>query len=170
MTAIFGNQIRNGRSFSYINRRFLRASVLKMAVNGSHDKGQEDFRVIVDEKLYSRYLTLYNRKVQYPDGQVHEFDVCGHAKTQFKFAVVMPFNTKTQKVTVVSEFSQGCGKIMHCFPSGGLDVGKHDNMEAYVSLQIEHGMCCCTSPFILGRSRESPDHWTSEMQNSTSGC
>lgn len=93
---------------------------------------RNEFTIVGESKVYSRYLHVFNRRVQYPDGNIHEFDVCGHPKSQYMFAVVFPFNTRTRKATVVREFSQGCGKTMFCFPSGGWEPKKHDSLEEYV--------------------------------------
>jgi hypothetical protein len=101
---------------------------------------QDGYKVVKEEKIYSRYMQMYNRTIQYPDGTTYDFDVCGHANSQFRFTVVMPFNTKTQKFTVISEFSQGCGRLLYCFPTGGLDPAKHVSMEAYVD--IRHSSSC----------------------------
>lgn len=93
---------------------------------------RNEFTIVSESKVYSRYLHVFNRRVQYPDGNVHEFDVCGHPKSQYMFAVVFPFNTRTRRVTVVREFSQGCGKPMFCFPSGGWEPTKHNSLDEYV--------------------------------------
>ena len=55
--------------------------------------GDPRFRVLSEQVLHRRYLTLYNRSVQFPEGPVLEYDVVGHPQADFKFAVVFPYHS-----------------------------------------------------------------------------
>eukprot|EP00238_Polyblepharides_amylifera_P011671 CAMPEP_0196584240 /NCGR_PEP_ID=MMETSP1081-20130531/46346_1 /TAXON_ID=36882 /ORGANISM="Pyramimonas amylifera, Strain CCMP720" /LENGTH=234 /DNA_ID=CAMNT_0041905379 /DNA_START=280 /DNA_END=984 /DNA_ORIENTATION=- len=122
-----------------------------------------------EEVVYSRYLTVFNRSVRFPDpatgkpGAVHEFDIAGHPRADFQFSVVFPFHPappaasvpaastlngngggrRGGEVTVLREYCQGLNQFLYCLPTGGFDPKKHKNLEdcAIAELSEEAGLC-----------------------------
>eukprot|EP00884_Botryococcus_braunii_P018785 jgi/Botrbrau1/5590/Bobra.97_2s0018.1 len=100
---------------------------------------QHEFRVQSEEVLHSRYLTVYSRKVELPptlDGKVRviDYDLVGHPKGEFKFAVSFPFHPYPDRpggeVTLIREYSQGSNEMSWALPTGSFDRTKHDGLEA----------------------------------------
>ena len=53
--------------------------------------------MLSEQQVYRRYLTLYSRRIKFPEQQgrpaaVHEYDVVGHPQSEFHFTVVFPFH------------------------------------------------------------------------------
>lgn len=60
----------------------------------------------------------------------YDFDVIGHPRSDFRFAVVLPFHPYTDgrrggQVTVCKEFAQGVVAMMFTLPAGGFDPARH---------------------------------------------
>ncbi|KAI7843822.1 hypothetical protein COHA_002720 [Chlorella ohadii] len=98
---------------------------------------QQPFRILSEEILHKRYLTLYNRTVQFPaedggaEGPVLEYDIIGHPQADFHFAVVFPFHSADGgSVTLIREYAQGLNQLMWCLPTGGFDPRRHTSYEA----------------------------------------
>ncbi|KAI3436829.1 hypothetical protein D9Q98_006239 [Chlorella vulgaris] len=90
------------------------------------------FKVVGEDVIHARYLTLYNRAVQFPPstpdaakGPVHEFDVIGHPQAEFHYAVVFPYHSADSTVTLVREYAQGPHCMVWCLPTGAYDPRKH---------------------------------------------
>jgi hypothetical protein len=83
----------------------------------------DGFRVVSETVSYKRYLTLYDRVVEYPplpaaadegaQPQVppprlqYAFDVVGHPRAQFTFVTVVPFHPGPEPaVTMIREYAQ----------------------------------------------------------------
>jgi hypothetical protein len=88
----------------------------------------DGFRVVSETVSYKRYLTLYDRVVEYPplppDGDAsaagaaaqeaaaaprlqYAFDVVGHPRAQFTFVTVVPFHPGPEPaVTMIREYAQ----------------------------------------------------------------
>jgi hypothetical protein len=51
--------------------------------------------LLSEQISYKRYLTLWDRQVEFPNGRRVHWDVTGHSTPNPTFATVFPFNTKT---------------------------------------------------------------------------
>ena len=104
-------------------------------------------RVLEENEVYSRYMTIYNRRVQFAglDGagaKEFEFDVVGHPKSDFRFAVVMPVHLPASPgepftTTLVWEYAQGLDAMCAGFPTGGWDARKHTNIADTARAELE---------------------------------
>jgi hypothetical protein len=141
MTSVL-NFHRSITSFTNFNlaRRFVSTRQMKIIAGGprclSNDTTQDpEFPIVSEDVKFTRYLTLYNRSVQFPDGQVHDFDVIGHPRANFHFCVTFPFHPAPSgkwqdgEVTLVREFCQGISGLAYCLPTGAFDPKKHSTYE-----------------------------------------
>lgn len=104
-------------------------------------KSSPVFTVIDEEVKFQRYLTLYNRRVKFPptpthpEPTVHEFDIIGHPKANFHFAIAFPFHPAASgdwrdgQVTLLREYAQGTNEMVYGFPAGAFDPRKHSSYE-----------------------------------------
>lgn len=106
---------------------------------------EAQFDIISETPSYQRYLTVYNRRVRYPStgtGNAHnaglevEYDVIGHPKSNFQYAVVFPYHPGSNKedwqdgeVTLIKEYCQGVNEVMYSLPAGAFDATKHKTPE-----------------------------------------
>eukprot|EP00192_Tetraselmis_astigmatica_P019442 CAMPEP_0117647806 /NCGR_PEP_ID=MMETSP0804-20121206/45_1 /TAXON_ID=1074897 /ORGANISM="Tetraselmis astigmatica, Strain CCMP880" /LENGTH=210 /DNA_ID=CAMNT_0005453321 /DNA_START=359 /DNA_END=991 /DNA_ORIENTATION=+ len=94
-------------------------------------------QVVGQEQVYNRYLTVFNRSVNYPgtgvasEGKTFEFDVVGHPRANFHFTCIFPirFSSGTPQVTILREYCWGPDSILHSLPTGGFDPKKHTSYE-----------------------------------------
>ena len=98
-------------------------------------------KIISDNAVHSRYLTVYNRVVEFAaeDGRggtkTFAYDVVGHPKSDFKFVCVAPFHSRTTttsgepEFTIIREYAQGSNSTCVVLPSGGFEVAKHASLE-----------------------------------------
>jgi len=99
------------------------------------DSGDEAMRVpsvVGQEPVYSRYLSVFNRRIKYPASgtnteQEFEFDVVGHPKSAFHFVCVFPviFVDGKPQVTLIREYCWGPDAVLYSLPTGGFDPKKH---------------------------------------------
>ncbi|PRW56079.1 NUDIX hydrolase domain-like [Chlorella sorokiniana] len=104
---------------------------------------QQQFRILSEHVLHKRYLTLYNRAVQFPaedggpEGPVLEYDIIGHPQSDFHFAVVFPYHSADGgSVTLIREYAQGLNQLMWCLPTGGFDPRRHTSYEACARAEL----------------------------------
>lgn len=80
-----------------------------------------EIKVLDEVQVYKRYLTVWSRKTQYPDGRITEWDVVGHGIPNPAFAVVFPYNSNTvntlllisqKTTTLIREYSQGTNECV----------------------------------------------------------
>lgn len=77
--------------------------------------------------VYRRYLAVQDRRVAYPDGRLANFDIVGHPKCDYQFAVVFPFHADGT-VTLLREFAQAAlpgPPTVYSLPCGGYDPRRH---------------------------------------------
>jgi len=109
-----------------------------------------------EEIVYKRYLTVYNRTVQYPadsEGQAKavDYDVVGHPQAEFKYVVVFPFHPKEGgggEVTILKEYNQGINDLAYCLPTGGFCPKKHKNMEECAAAELSEEAHLCGGEYI----------------------
>ena len=131
-----------GRQITSFNlaRRFISNKKMKIIAGHpqclSSDTAQDpEFPITSEDVKYTRYLTLYNRSVEFPDGKVHDFDIIGHPRANFHFCVTFPFHPAPSgkwqdgQVTLVREFCQGISELAYCLPTGAFDPKKHSTYE-----------------------------------------
>lgn len=91
-------------------------------------KDDPSFQVLEQKQIFSRYQTVYQRDVKYPDGRVVSFDVLGNPHSDFKSVFVFPFDTKTKSVTLIREYSPGGNKEQLSLVAGMFDPQKHESL------------------------------------------
>mmetsp|Transcript_36821 Transcript_36821/g.94154 ORF Transcript_36821/g.94154 Transcript_36821/m.94154 type:complete len:270 (-) Transcript_36821:96-905(-) len=117
------------------------------------DSGDEAMRVpsvVGQEPVYSRYLSVFNRRIKYPASgtnteQEFEFDVVGHPKSAFHFVCVFPviFVDGKPQVTLIREYCWGPDAVLYSLPTGGFDPKKHaDYAEAAKAELSEEARLC----------------------------
>eukprot|EP00200_Dunaliella_tertiolecta_P006050 CAMPEP_0202358498 /NCGR_PEP_ID=MMETSP1126-20121109/12143_1 /ASSEMBLY_ACC=CAM_ASM_000457 /TAXON_ID=3047 /ORGANISM="Dunaliella tertiolecta, Strain CCMP1320" /LENGTH=201 /DNA_ID=CAMNT_0048951675 /DNA_START=186 /DNA_END=791 /DNA_ORIENTATION=- len=96
------------------------------------------FELIEESVAYKRYLTLFDRQVRVTSEKTGQattlaYDVIGHPRCNFRFAVVLPFHTASKdtdaQVTMIREFCQGPNAVCYNLPTGGFDPAKHTSIE-----------------------------------------
>jgi len=104
--------------------------------------------VLTEDVVHQRYLTVYNRRVKFshteeeassnnlPEAKVLDFDIVGHPKANFSFAVALPYHTKSATVTVLREYAQGPNAIMYCLPTGAFDPNRHKDLQACAQSEL----------------------------------
>ncbi|KAI8902095.1 hypothetical protein BC833DRAFT_575084 [Globomyces pollinis-pini] len=84
---------------------------------------------IHDEQLaYKRYLQIHQRKVDFPNGKVFDWDVVGSITPGPHFCVVFPYNTQTKTVRILKEYAQGPNTMIYTLVAGGFDTKKHKSI------------------------------------------
>lgn len=89
------------------------------------------FAVESEAVAYKRYLEVSHREVRYPDGRSASFDIVGHPKNEYVFAVIFAYHTAARAVTVLREFAQAApphGATVLGLPCGGYDPRKHRSL------------------------------------------
>eukprot|EP00242_Pyramimonas_sp_CCMP2087_P006718 CAMPEP_0198215104 /NCGR_PEP_ID=MMETSP1445-20131203/47116_1 /TAXON_ID=36898 /ORGANISM="Pyramimonas sp., Strain CCMP2087" /LENGTH=218 /DNA_ID=CAMNT_0043890657 /DNA_START=225 /DNA_END=881 /DNA_ORIENTATION=- len=117
----------------------------------------EGHLLVQDEAIvYKRYLTVYNRTVQYPprpngEESAVEYDIVGHPQAEFKYAVVFPFHPKQGgggEVTILKEYNQGINDLAYCLPTGGFSPKNHTNMEACAAAELSEEAHLCGGKYV----------------------
>jgi len=99
--------------------------------------------IVKEEVAYNRYLTVYNREVEFADVHTADapseplrisYDIIGHPKSDFQFAVVVPFHPATAErpyaeVTLIREYIQSSNAMGYSLPTGGFDAKKHASLD-----------------------------------------
>ncbi|KAJ3210419.1 hypothetical protein HDU67_005332 [Dinochytrium kinnereticum] len=89
----------------------------------------EGFPLVKEDKVgYKRFLRMWQRTVQFPNGPV-EWDIVGHDVPNPTFCVMFPFSTATKTTTLILEYMQGINGVRYSFPAGGFDPKKHRTRE-----------------------------------------
>ncbi|KAJ3257435.1 hypothetical protein HK103_004510 [Boothiomyces macroporosus] len=102
---------------------------------------------ILEEKLgYKRYLSLWHTKVEFPNGKIIDWDSVGSGAKPPHFVVIFPYNTKTQKVTLIKEYNQGINDMRFTLPSGGFD--KHPTILDCAISELNEEACLKDGAFI----------------------
>ncbi|EGF83781.1 hypothetical protein BATDEDRAFT_21249 [Batrachochytrium dendrobatidis JAM81] len=83
--------------------------------------------IVSEQQTYKRFLTVWSRQVQSPDGRVIDWDVAGHGTQAPAFATVFPYNSKKKTVRLLVEYAQGPNVMAYTFAAGGFDAKKHKN-------------------------------------------
>lgn len=76
----------------------------------------------------------------------YDFDVIGHPRSAFRFAVVLPFHPYTDgrqggQVTICKEFAQGVVAMMYTLPAGGYDPRKHATLAECAAAEMNEEVC-----------------------------
>lgn len=102
------------------------------AVSEATDAGMS-FRIVSEDVMHKRYLTVYNQKVEVQragasEPLVLEYDIVGHPRCDFRFCVVRTFCSirhKSARVKSCIEMICCCSVPRRCFPSTQLKAGSH---------------------------------------------
>ena len=104
-----------------------------------------------EEAAYSRYLTVFDREVEFHptsdargrDGDPPiriRYDVVGHPRSAFQFAVVFPFHPATDgrpaEVTLVREYIQATNARGVSLPTGSLDPKRHRDLSEAAAAEL----------------------------------
>lgn len=133
--------------------------------NGNASPDGDIFTILEDTPVYNRYMTVYNRRVQFPvhsaggvntssrlveDPPVHEFDVVGHPKASFHFCISFPYHPPANgghwsegEVTMIREYAQGPNEMVYGLPAGSFHAESHKTLEgcAMAELSEEAHLC-----------------------------
>eukprot|EP00798_Chlamydomonas_sp_ICE-L_P032432 gene32432-31049_t len=96
------------------------------------------FEQVAEEEVYGRYLTVYNRTVEFTStttGQVANKEVNGRYLTVYDRSVEFK-STTTGQVTIVREYCQGPNCMAYCLPTGGYDPAKHNDIEGCAMAEL----------------------------------
>ncbi|WIA21290.1 hypothetical protein OEZ85_000523 [Tetradesmus obliquus] len=99
----------------------------------------QKFEMVSETAVHQRYLTVYDRRIKFcahdnpAECRVLDFDVVGHPRANFCFAVTFPFHPykdgrKGGEVTLIREYAQGPNALAYCLPTGGLDPQRHADL------------------------------------------
>jgi hypothetical protein len=100
---------------------------------------------VLDETVaYDRYLTVFDRTVEFPEdgGLTVKYDLVGHPRANFRFAVIFPFHPKDSKaktpakVTVIREYIQASNSLGYSLPTGGFNPKKHTSLSNAASDEL----------------------------------
>merc|ERR1719158_596110 len=83
------------------------------------------FSVLSSKSVYSRYVRVTERDIEYQDGRVVSYDVVGKG---CDFNIVFPFHKQTRTVTLIYEYCQGPNRMMFSLPGGGYSPDKHESL------------------------------------------
>eukprot|EP00850_Spirogloea_muscicola_P013173 SM000088S23714 [mRNA] locus=s88:200986:202645:- [translate_table: standard] len=81
----------------------------------------EDFHIVKEEVLHTRYLSVFNRVVEFSNGQsgegmqgkhTVEYDVVASRTRANHFCAVLPYHTATKSFTILQEYSQGANAMV----------------------------------------------------------
>ncbi|KAI8369400.1 uncharacterized protein BYT42DRAFT_503340 [Radiomyces spectabilis] len=75
--------------------------------------------------LAHSFITVWNRKTQFNDGRIIEWDIAGHQTPYPTFITVFTFNTSNQSTCLLKEFAQGTNEIKYTCVAGSYDRRKH---------------------------------------------
>jgi len=114
-----------------------------LAPRSTRDDG---FRVVAESVAYKRYLTVFDRTVEFPapadaaPGAARArfaYDVVGHPRAQCHFVAVLPFHSGPEAaVTLVREFAQGPNALVWSLPAGGVDPARHASLEDTAAAEL----------------------------------
>jgi hypothetical protein len=93
--------------------------------------------IIHEERLaFKRYLKLWHRRIEFPDGRIIDWDCIGEASPGPHFCVVFPYNSQTRKVRVIREYWQGINEMGYSLASGGFDEKKHKSIRECARFEL----------------------------------
>lgn len=148
---------------SHWNCRQSRGQRVVLYAMTKNDESQM-FTITSETAVYDRYMTVYNRRVEFPSqeqgsnglttsrpGQTHEFDVVGHPKASFHFCISFPYHPPADpsahwsegEVTLIREYAQGPNALVYGLPAGSFHKESHKTLEgcALAELSEEAHLC-----------------------------
>eukprot|EP00878_Enallax_costatus_P027733 GHUV01029882.1.p1 GENE.GHUV01029882.1~~GHUV01029882.1.p1 ORF type:complete len:164 (+),score=6.55 GHUV01029882.1:542-1033(+) len=92
------------------------------------------------------HLLHINLVVFFLQCRVLDFDVVGHPRANFCFAVTFPYHSykdgrKGGEVTLIREYAQGPNALMYCLPTGGLDPRRHADVAECAARELSEEVC-----------------------------
>jgi len=116
-------------------------------------RGPRAGKIIKDDAMHSRYLTVYDRVVEFvrdddddgrerPGARTFAYDVVGHPRSAFAFVCVAPFHARQTtasgepEFTIIREYAQGSNSPCVVLPSGGFEPGKHASFETTATEEL----------------------------------
>eukprot|EP00271_Cylindrocystis_brebissonii_P012922 TRINITY_DN32433_c0_g1_i1.p1 TRINITY_DN32433_c0_g1~~TRINITY_DN32433_c0_g1_i1.p1 ORF type:complete len:305 (+),score=24.49 TRINITY_DN32433_c0_g1_i1:59-916(+) len=102
-----------------------------------------EFRIVKEDVVYSRFIKVYNRVVEYPAGssgksveeRTVEYDVVASKARDSHFVAVLPFHSATKTFTLLSEYAQGANENVYGVPCGGYSA-KHASLEECATREL----------------------------------
>eukprot|EP00850_Spirogloea_muscicola_P015805 SM000124S25937 [mRNA] locus=s124:234197:235790:+ [translate_table: standard] len=104
----------------------------------------EEFRIVKEDVLHTRYLSVFNRVVEFSNHHLSEgmhgkhmveYDVVASRTRANHFCAVLPYHTATKSFTILQEYSQGANAMVYGVPCGGLS-SKHGSLEDCVRQEL----------------------------------
>ena len=138
------------RAFAHIERDKMANQSRRVEHNGSIAA-----RILDEKTVYAGYISVLRRRVEFAspgalaDGarandaaaattsEIVDFDIAGHPSTTFKCAVVLPYHSDTNEVTVVREYAHGPGRYTYALPSGNFDPKNHKDLHDTAVHELE---------------------------------
>jgi len=111
----------------------------RSSISGIHNASvccSSGFQIKDERILHSRYKTIYDRIVRYPDGREISFDIEGNPRSNFRSVLAFPYDSKTRTVTFVREYHPGVNDVVTGVVAGFFDPVKHESIEAAIRAEL----------------------------------
>ncbi|KAH6569487.1 hypothetical protein BASA50_010933 [Batrachochytrium salamandrivorans] len=109
---------------------------------------QDPLPIVAEQQSYKRFLTVWSRRVKFPDGREVDWDVAGHGTLSPAFATVFPYNTETKKVRLIVEYAQGPNLMSYTLAAGGFDPRKHADIQETAICELSEEAKLCNGKWI----------------------
>jgi hypothetical protein len=86
------------------------------------------FKIHSESLAFKRFIKIWHRKVEFPDGRIIDWDLVGQEGDGPHFATVFPYSTKSKTVRILKEYAQGINELRYTLVAGGFDNTKHANI------------------------------------------
>jgi len=90
----------------------------------SSSSNNESFRIVSDQVVYSRWRKILRRVVEFPNGNVVDYDVIDQKSPGG--VTIFAWNSKIKRATLVKEYNPGCHRRLYG-TAAGLIEDKHEN-------------------------------------------
>eukprot|EP00850_Spirogloea_muscicola_P012321 SM000079S22439 [mRNA] locus=s79:246840:248355:+ [translate_table: standard] len=120
-----------------------------------HTAADEEFHIVKEEVLHTRYLSVFNRVVEFSNHNsgegAHgkhtvEYDVVASRTRANHFCAIVPFHTATKSFTILQEYFQGANAMVYGVPCGGLSA-KHGSLEDCIRQELSEEVKWCKNRF-----------------------
>ena len=98
---------------------------------------KNEFLIQSEELVYKRFLKTWNRRVQYPNGRIFDWDIVGQPGTGPHFATVFPYFQTTKTIRLLQEYCQGTNQMLYTLVAGGFDDKKHKSIRETAMCEME---------------------------------
>ena len=90
----------------------------ELEATAKSDRGQQ-VELVSDDVIFSRYGRVLSRRVKYPNGAEHDFDVwMKNWRSRNEFVIVVPYDSRTKTFTLLYEYYPASHHFMSGLPGG----------------------------------------------------